>query len=312
MKLSFRKPLTLLVAAAAFVACSPDSSDSPVSPPLGSAITNANGIVVEVCKVPIREDDVTIDLDAAGEYDFTYEIDGGGEVNFSQVAVEEFPTVPNNGLTDCVTTTYKIQVPMDADELVITELTEQFGDGYAELWRIALGGSQECQALATTDLVNDGTTAGSITFDFTAGDCGQSIKVFFKNRFIPDEGGLEGCTPGAWRNQDGTGQNGKNRWIGTGYDLTTTFESVFGDVLGPEYDGLTLREALDFNDNSGGEALLKHAAAAVLNAAHPDVDYPYSVGEVVSMFQSAWADLEGDDNETKDMFDEANNLGCPI
>ena len=87
---------------------------------------------------------------------------------------------------------------------------------------------------------------------------------------------------------------------------------MFGDVLGPEYDGLTLREALDYNSNSGGEALLKHAAAAVLNAAHPDVDYPYSVSEVVDMFGDAWADLEADNNETKDMFDAANNLGCPI
>ena len=37
-----------------------------------------------------------------------------------------------------------------------------------------------------------------------------------------------------------------------------------------------------------------------------------AVAEVISMFQTAWADLEADDNATKDMFDEANNLGCPI
>ena len=128
---------------------------------------------------------------------------------------------------------------------------------------------------------------------------------------VPEEG-MEGCTPGAWRNQDGTGRNGKNRWIGTGYDLGDSFETVFGVDLTGELDGLTLRAALDYDSNSGGTALLKHATAALLNAAHPDVDYPYSVAEVISMFQSAWADLEADNNATKDMFDVANNLGCPI
>jgi hypothetical protein len=42
------------------------------------------------------------------------------------------------------------------------------------------------------------------------------------------------------------------------------------------------------------------------------VDYPYTLEEVVSDFAAAWADLEADDNATKDKFDAANNLGCPI
>jgi len=127
----------------------------------------------------------------------------------------------------------------------------------------------------------------------------------------PPSTGVEGCTPGAWRNQDGTRRNGRNRWTGTPYDLTTTFEDVFGEgSIGDA--GLTLREALDINSNRGGRALLKHAAAAALNAAHEDVDYPYTLEMVVDMFNEAWSDLEADDNETKDTFDEANNLGCPI
>ena len=158
-----------------------------------------------------------------------------------------------------------------------------------------------------TSVTNTFNTFTSPTFNASNG-----AVLWFKVTLDEPETGIEGCTPGAWRNQDGTGRNGRNRWTGTPYDLTTTFESVFGDVLGPEYDGLTLREALDFNANVGGEALLKHAAAAALNAAHVDVDYPYSLATVISDFAAAWADLEADDNATKDKFDAANNLGCPI
>ena len=66
MKPWFKKPVALAAAALAFVACSPDSGDSPLAPPLGQSITDPTGIAVEVCKVPIREDDETMDPDAAG------------------------------------------------------------------------------------------------------------------------------------------------------------------------------------------------------------------------------------------------------
>ncbi|HSM03119.1 MAG TPA: hypothetical protein VK858_00780, partial [Longimicrobiales bacterium] len=231
------------------------------------------------------------------EYDFTYEIDGGGEVNFSQVSVEEFPSNPATELTDCVSTTYKIPVPMDADELVITELTEQFGDGYAELWRIATTGNQGCTATPT--YVNDGTTAGYVTIDFTAGDCGQNMKVFFKNRFIPEPpGGGEGCTPGYWRQE-----HHYDSW--SGYTPGQYFDDVFG--AGPH---ITLGEAVQLG--GGGEnALIRHAVAALLNASSPDVDYAYSAADIIAWTAAALTSGEGIE-DLKDDFDEANNAGCDL
>ena len=74
----------------------------------------------------------------------------------------------------------------------------------------------------------------------------------------PPEG--EGCTPGYWKTHP-------DNWVG--YDPTELFNNVFG-VVDP--DDLTLMEAL-WAGGGGKYALGRHAVAALLNAAHPDVDY---------------------------------------
>ncbi len=308
MKLWLKRPLGLAVAALAFVACSPDSGDSPMAPPMAQSITDPTGIAVEVCKVPIREDDVTIDLDAAGVYDFTYQIDGGAVVPFEQESVEEFPSNTQTPETDCVSTTYKFGVGAGASSLVVTELTEQFDDGYAELWRIAVTGNQGCTATPT--YVNDGTTAGYVTIDFTAGDCANDLKIFFKNRFIPEppDGGIEGCTPGYWKQPQHF-----DSWPETYDGMDITPETLYADVFGVDTGDLTLLEALEARGNRNGEALLRHSVAAFLNAANADVDYPLSAADVISQTKAAW---ESGDltvvNDLKNDLDEYNNLGCPL
>ena len=74
-------------------------------------------------------------------------------------------------------------------------------------------------------------------------------------------------------------------------------------------DNPTLLEAV-WATGGGVSALARHAVAALLNAASPDVDYPYSVDEVIAMVQSAID--SGDFNATKDLFASANELGCPL
>ncbi|MEJ2538792.1 MAG: hypothetical protein P8188_02205 [Gemmatimonadota bacterium] len=137
---------------------------------------------------------------------------------------------------------------------------------------------------------------------------GAIVWFKFEPDDVPPPPGLEGCTPGGWRNNDGT-KGPNDWWESTPYTTSTLFSDVFGETAGLPAD-LTLKDALFYNSNEGGLALVKHATAAVLNASSDAVDYPYTEAEVVEMFQAAWADLEADDNETKDMFDAANNLGC--
>lgn len=124
--------------------------------------------------------------------------------------------------------------------------------------------------------------------------------------------GGEGCTPGYWKNN-------WDKWEGvswgpTGYSGDDSFSAVFGEVidirLGRQtIHGPTLFQAL--NAQGGGiNALARHAVAALLNAASPDVDYDYGVAAVKSMVQGALPD--GDIDGVKDDLADANEAGCPI
>ncbi len=310
MNLSFRKAGTLLIAGLALAACSTESNDSPLTPPL--ALQEAPGAVdVTICKV-------YVDPDAAGDYEF--DVSGANQSSVLLTAGDGTQDTDGNGspnpLAGCVGDATEVVTVTRPGTLSVVELAAVAGT--AIIQSVSVTPFDDCEG--TGAITRSGT---GIEIEFAADPDGAgellpacalgAYQITFKNLPGVDEPetGVEGCTPGAWRNQDGTGRNGRNRWTGTPYDLTTTFEDVFGEGSIGNAD-LTLREALDFNSNSGGEALLKHAAAAALNAAHEDVDYPYTLEMVVQMFNEAWSDLEADDNETKDMFDVANNLGCPI
>ena len=67
--------------------------------------------------------------------------------------------------------------------------------------------------------------------------------------------------------------------------------------------GPTLLEALEAN---GGEmnGLLRNSVAALLNAAHSEINYPYSVSQVITMTQVALINQEW--QKTSDLFEESN------
>ncbi len=114
-------------------------------------------------------------------------------------------------------------------------------------------------------------------------------------------GGGEGFTPGFWKNH-------LDYWPATGYAPGDNYDTVFG-VYNTIDPNLTLEEAI----NTGGgkeKALLRHATAALLNAAHPDVDYEYLEAEIISMVQDAYS--SGDFNGIKDLFEVQNELGGDI
>jgi hypothetical protein len=115
--------------------------------------------------------------------------------------------------------------------------------------------------------------------------------------------GGEGCTPGFWKNHP-------EEWPAP-YDPADLFSDVFGVTIAGDPD-LTLGEALRLG--GGGEnALARAAVAALLNAASDEVNFEFTVEEVIEKVQDAIA--SGDPEEIEDLKDELdreNNRGCPL
>jgi hypothetical protein len=94
--------------------------------------------------------------------------------------------------------------------------------------------------------------------------------------------------------------------------------SVFSNAAAfPILANSILQQGLSFQGGStlqgAAEILLRAGIAAVLNAAHPGVNYPLSTSSIVSQVNSALAS-----NSRSTMLDLAsaldadNNLGCPL
>ena len=134
-----------------------------------------------------------------------------------------------------------------------------------------------------------------------------------------DERGFEGCTPGYWRNHTGEGPGRQaNAWEPTDYATTDLFSDPFDRIITVRTGGRstaedpTLLQAV-VAPGGGINALARHAVAALLNAAHPDVNSYYTVEEVIQLVKDA---LDGvgpySIEETKDLLEWANELGCPL
>jgi len=115
---------------------------------------------------------------------------------------------------------------------------------------------------------------------------------------VPDLPDGDGCTPGFWKN-DG-GKFGFNNWKPTGYTPSMDFNTVFSVNYLPA--GTTLLESLTPTNNNGHGNVIWHGTAALLNAAHPGVDFPYSVAQVIALVQSGSGNILA----------AANEAGCPL
>jgi hypothetical protein len=122
----------------------------------------------------------------------------------------------------------------------------------------------------------------------------------------------EGCTPGYWKNH-------VEDWPEV-YNASQNVSSVFNvsscEAI-EELAGDTLLEALEYpgGDDTVGAAriLLRAAVAAVLNAAHSDVNYPRTVGEVIDAVNHALASCNRDTMlPLATQLDRDNNEGCPL
>ncbi len=86
----------------------------------------------------------------------------------------------------------------------------------------------------------------------------------------------------------------------------------------PSFQHASLRDALDFSSWSGkcGKArkLLRQGVAALLNASHPDVNFPMSVEEVIAHVDTALATNKGGKmNKAAGELEDLNTVGgCPL
>ena len=119
------------------------------------------------------------------------------------------------------------------------------------------------------------------------------------------EGG-EGCTPGFWKNN--ADKKGATQSTDP-YDPDDLVSSVFSAAPA----GIAGKTLLAGLQQGGGDldALTRHAIAAVLSAAHPDVDYPLTVAEIVDMVNDAYNGLT-DVEDLKDLLAGFNEAGCSI
>jgi len=115
----------------------------------------------------------------------------------------------------------------------------------------------------------------------------------------PPPGGGEGCTPGFWRQA-----HHFDSWVG--FLPGNDYETVFGvDACFTK----TLYGAV-IQGGGGEKALGRHAMAALLNASSDDVDYDYTVAQVIQLVQDAY--VSGDFEGAKDDLEDANEAGCPL
>lgn len=124
---------------------------------------------------------------------------------------------------------------------------------------------------------------------------------------VTNHSGYTGCSPGFWKNHP-------CKWVK--YSTEDTIGSVF--ELPSELQELSsknLSEALNFRGGNSivdkAKILLRQAVAALLNAAHPDINYPLSESNVINRVNGALASL--DKNvivNLKNILHYYNNLGC--
>lgn len=128
----------------------------------------------------------------------------------------------------------------------------------------------------------------------------------------PPPPGTEGCTPGYWK------QAHHQPWTGTGFTPSQNLSSVFtipGSLS--SFASWSLDLALEGGGGAGlsgaAQILFRAAVAALLNAAHPDVDYPLSVSSITSQVNAALASGNRSTilNLAADL-DSKNNLGCTL
>jgi hypothetical protein len=118
----------------------------------------------------------------------------------------------------------------------------------------------------------------------------------------------QGLTPGFWKQSQHF-----DFWTAP-YTPSTTVGTVFIVNSSSVSGSATLLEALDWSSGNtllaAKQKLVRQAVAALLNAAHPDVDYPMTQAEIISAVNTALQSSSRDAvNTLANQLDTYNNLG---
>ncbi|HYQ83939.1 MAG TPA: hypothetical protein VEP28_08040, partial [Rubrobacter sp.] len=117
----------------------------------------------------------------------------------------------------------------------------------------------------------------------------------------------EGCAVQVWNN--------RKEWTGTGVAPGQKLQDVFSESARYGIGKMTLRGALRFRSESGSlgaaKALVRDGTAALLNATHPQLEYPYPRSQVIVLVDGA---LRSGDvvrmGELAGLLRKANGAGC--
>ncbi|MEH6586716.1 MAG: hypothetical protein V7720_09155, partial [Halioglobus sp.] len=165
--------------------------------------------------------------------------------------------------------------------------------------------------------VVEGAYSNTVTVAATVLGEGEELQAQDNNHHFgtDSETGREGNTPGFWKNN--AEQWDAIAWPHLSQDQllfepTQLLSTLFPALEGSQQGGLSLEDALDLN-GGGEKALIRHAVAAVLNAAQPLIPYPLTLAEVLNSVNEA---LQAGDKKTiealKDELVGFNELGSGI
>jgi hypothetical protein len=120
--------------------------------------------------------------------------------------------------------------------------------------------------------------------------------------------GTDGCTPGYWKNHTSNWEEaGTNKKVASFFDVGS-FTAV---------GNMTFLQALQGSGGTGtagaARILARSAVAAWLNAAHDDLGYPLTRGEIGNMVGSAFASgSRAEMLRVAAELDSLNNSDCPL
>ncbi|MCS7466785.1 hypothetical protein NZK35_09035 [Stieleria sp. ICT_E10.1] len=169
------------------------------------------------------------------------------------------------------------------------------------------------QSTGLTEVINLGTV-DDLTWDagifLPPPPLNPAIDIEKFVKVVEDQtGGGEGLTPGFWKTHSEFGPAPLKGWPETGFSPVDSYNSVFGVS---DDSGLTLLDALG-RGGGGLNALGRHATAALLNAANPNVDYSYTQAQVILLTQAAYTSGNASlIEDTKNLFAVQNELGADL
>ena len=160
----------------------------------------------------------------------------------------------------------------------------------------------------------DSLTVQALSVDNPGGEIGNpaSFDWIAAALSIPPVSGGQGCTPVYWK-QD----HHFDSW-GLRFTPTDLFSDVFGPTItikkGDKRKKITDPNLIQALKAQGGgiNALVRHAVAALLNAASPGVSYDLFVEEVIDEFNAVYPGTKQDYNSLKNDFVGFNEQGCPL